>query len=238
MPLQNLKKCWLHLYRCSCNPTIISSTIKLKHFMIKIEHLEFTHVLFQSSFFLPLVFSSFLHALLIMPFLPPTSGYQDSTVAFLHLNQLIATCPKLPLISTPASASEPATSVQPHFHLPFGTSSSSSTLPLLPHDAVATTTALQHCSAVRELTAHLQLSKPRHPKRPQLPPGETCSVTKSIAHSVVYKQKLANYNTALINYDRYLDELLYNQSHDLNNFASNLSAFANQINSNPPISQL
>ena len=46
-------------------------------------------------------------------------------------------------------------------------SSASSTLPLL--SPAATNTVLQQCPAVNELAQQLQLSKPRHPKRNQLP---------------------------------------------------------------------
>ena len=51
-------------------------------------------------------------------------------------------------------------------------SSASSPLLLLPLDAVATNSFLHQYPAVKKSTQQLQLRKPRHPKRPQLPPGE------------------------------------------------------------------
>ena len=62
-------------------------------------------------------------------------------------------------------------------------------------DFVPTKATLQRCPAVKELTTRLQLHEPRHPKRPQLALVKAGSVTK----------KLATYNDALINDERYLD---------------------------------
>ena len=70
--------------------------------------------------------------------------------------------------------------------LPSATQSSpSAPLPLLPQDAVATSPHLQQFSADRHLTLDLQQRKPHHPKRPQLPPGETGTPTKREVHSAV-----------------------------------------------------
>ena len=81
-------------------------------------------------------------------------------------------------------------------------------LPLLPQDAVATSPHLQQYSAVRQLTHDLQLRNPRHPKRPQLPPGEAGTPVRRIIHTAVYKQKLSQYNQTLKLYEDHNDELL------------------------------
>ena len=83
-----------------------------------------------------------------------------------------------------------------------------STIPLHPHDAVATSPNLQQFSAVRQLTHDLQIKKPRHPKRPQLSNGNGPPVRR-LVHTVVYKQKLSQYINALKMYEKYLDELIY-----------------------------
>ena len=49
---------------------------------------------------------------------------------------------------------------------------SSASLPLLPEHDAATSSLLQQNSAVRKLTRDLLQQKPRHPKQPQIPPGE------------------------------------------------------------------
>ena len=85
---------------------------------------------------------------------------------------------------------------------------SSTTLPLLPQDAVATSPHFQQYSAVRQLTHDLQQKKPRHPKRPQLPHGEADTPFRRIVHTAVYKQKLLQYNNNLKFYENYIDELL------------------------------
>ena len=59
-----------------------------------------------------------------------------------------------------------------------------------------------------------------------------------LVYSVVYKHKLANYNTALLNYERYLDSLIFTQINDLNNIDLNLSAIVKHINATPPLSKL
>ena len=85
---------------------------------------------------------------------------------------------------------------------------STTTLPLHPHNAVATSTHLQQYSAVRQLTDDLQQRKPRHPKSPQLPPGEAGTPVRRIVHTAIYKQKLQQYNNILKLYENYIFELL------------------------------
>ena len=70
--------------------------------------------------------------------------------------------------------------------------SNSSQLPLLPQGIVATSSNRQKHSAFRQLSKNLQLRKPRHAKRPQLPPG------------AVYNQ-----------IELYLNQLLFEQARDL-----------------------
>ena len=98
------------------------------------------------------------------------------------LSSLATTTPSLPI---------PVISSLPHpTLLPI------STIPLHPHDAVATSPNLQQYSAVRQLTNDLQIKKPRHPKRPELSNGNGPPVRR-LVHTVVYKQKLSQYIDAL-----------------------------------------
>ena len=87
-------------------------------------------------------------------------------------------------------------------------------LPLLPQDALATSPHLQQYSAVRQLTHDLQLRKPRHPKRPQLPAGEAGTSVRRIVHTAVYKQKLFQCNQTLKLYEDRIDELLQQTTTD------------------------
>ena len=119
-----------------------------------------------------------------------STSYPSSTTAYPTLNKLLDSLVSPPFIShTPSSMSSTFTSTSivttlktsamplppiPSL-LPTSPHSSSSfvTLPLLLQDAVATSSNLQQFSAVRQLTQDLQKIKTRHPKRPQLSPGET-----------------------------------------------------------------
>ena len=53
-------------------------------------------------------------------------------------------------------------------------------------------------------THDLQQRKPRHPKRPQLLPGEAGTPVRRIVHTAVYKQKLHQYNKTLKLYENYI----------------------------------
>ena len=124
---------------------------------------------------------------------PPLSSLVTTTTLQPPLSSLTTT-PSLPL---PVMSSLPQPTVLPL-----------STPPLHPQDAVATAPNLQQYSAVRQLTNDLQIKKPRHPKRPQLSTGNHPPVRR-LVHTVVYKQKLAQYIDALKLYEKHLDELIY-----------------------------
>ena len=125
---------------------------------------------------------------------PPLSSLVTTTTLQPPLSSLATTTPSLqiPVISS----------------LPHPTLLPISTIPLHPHDAVATSPNLQQFSAVRQLTHDLQIKKPRHPKRPQLSNGNGPPVRR-LVHTVVYKQKLSQYIDALKMYEKHLDELIY-----------------------------
>ena len=125
---------------------------------------------------------------------PPLSSLVTTTTLQPPLSSLATTTPSLqiPVISS----------------LPHPTLLPISTIPLHPHDAVATSPNLQQFSAVRQLTHDLQIKKPRHPKRPQLSNGNGPPVRR-LVHTVVYKQKLSQYINALKMYEKHLDELIY-----------------------------
>ena len=93
-------------------------------------------------------------------------------------------------------------------HSPSSSNTAPLPLPLLPQDAVTTSPHLQQYLAVRQLTHDLQLRKSRHPKRPQLPPGEAGTPVRRIVHTAVYKQKFSQYNQTLKLYEDHIDELL------------------------------
>ena len=61
-------------------------------------------------------------------------------------------------------------------------------------------------------------------------------MTNTIVYPVVYKQKHLNIHNALIQYEKYLDSLLYIQIKDLNKIASNLADIANHF-FNPVLSK-
>ena len=94
------------------------------------------------------------------------------------------------------------------------------TLPLLPQDAFATSAHLHQFSAIA-ISANIQQRKPRHPKRPQLPPRETGTPTKRIVHTAVYKQKLTQNNDALK-----LHELLTHQAVELSKIIQKVNTLA------------
>ena len=125
---------------------------------------------------------------------PPLSSLVTTTTLQPPLSSLATTTPSLqiPVISS----------------LPHPTLLPISTIPLHPHDAVATSHNLQQYSAVRQLTHDLQIKKTRHPKRPQLSNGNGPPVRR-LVHTVVYKQKLSQYIDALKLYEKHLDELIY-----------------------------
>ena len=61
----------------------------------------------------------------------------------------------------------------------------------------------------------LKKKKPRHPKRPQLPPGEAGTPTKRIVHIAVYKPKLQQKNNYIKFYEQFLNQLLVEQAAEL-----------------------
>ena len=93
---------------------------------------------------------------------------------------------------------------------------------LHPKDAVATSPNLQQYSAVRQLTNDLQLKKPRHPRRPQLPLDGIGPPVRRLVHTAVYKQKLAHYIDALKLYETHLDELIQQTTLELDNINNKL----------------
>ena len=159
---------------------------------------------------------------------PPLSSLVTTTTLQPPLSSLATTTPSLqiPVISS----------------LPHPTLLPISTIPLHPHDAVATSPNLQQFSAVRQLTHDLQIKKPRHPKRPQLSNGNGPPVRR-LVHTVVYKQKLSQYINALKMYEKHLDELIYQTTLQLdiiNNKLppSNLRTFKSPPFTNRPLSPL
>ena len=117
-----------------------------------------------------------------------------------------------------------------------------STLPLHPQDVVATSPNLQQYSAVRQLTHDLQIKKPRHPRRPQLPSHGIGPPVRRLVHTAVYKQKLAQYIDALKMYETHLDELIYQTTLELDNInnkpPSKLRKFKSPQFKNRPLSPL
>ena len=121
-------------------------------------------------------------------------------------------------VSTPlpvlSSISSPISSIKPPFFIH-------------PKDAVATSPHLQQYSAVRQLTRDLQQKKPKHPRRPHLPSDIIQQPVRRLVHSVVYKQKLNQYITALKLYEKHLDALIEQTTFELD-----------KINNTPPLSKL
>ena len=115
-----------------------------------------------------------------MKWLSSSTPHPPSRLAYPHLNQMLDSLLSVPVSSTSSIFTLPSTSPLPPISslLPSAAQSSNSAhLPLLPQDAVATSTHLRF-SALRQLTCDLQQRKPRHPKRTQIPPGEAGSPTK------------------------------------------------------------
>ena len=115
--------------------------------------------------------------------------------------------------------------------------SSTTTLPLLPQDAFATSPHLQQYSAIRQLTHDLQERKPRHPKRPQLPPGEAGTPVRRIVHTAEYEKNLLQYNTTLKLCENYIDELLKQTTAELDKIITNVDSVVNKLKP-PPVSKL
>ena len=119
--------------------------------------------------------------------------------------------PPIPVLS---SISSPVSSIKPPFFIH-------------PKDAVATSPHFQQYSAVRQLTRDLQQKKPKHPRRPHLPSDIIQQPVRRLVHSVVYKQKLNQYITALKLYEKHLDALIEQTTFELD-----------KINNTPPLSKL
>ena len=126
----------------------------------------------------------------------------NSTVQSPPSSSLVTTTPSLPLPVLSSSLPPPVVMTD-------------STLPLHPQDAVATSPNPQQYSAVRQLTNDLQIPKPRHPRRPQLPPDGIGPPVRRLVHTAVYKQKLAQYINALKLYETHLDEHIYQTTLEL-----------------------
>ena len=78
----------------------------------------------------------------------------------------------------------------------------------------------------RQLTRDLQKREPRHPKRPQLPPGEARTPTKRIVHTVVYKRKKLS---TLKLYELYLKQLLTEQAAELDKIVKVVNVLGNHF---------
>ena len=99
--------------------------------------------------------------------------------------------------------------------------SSSAPLPVLPEDAVATSSHLQQIFAVRKLTQDLQQQKP------VIPSHHNCLQVK--LHTAVYKRKLTQYNNTLKQYEQYINQLLSEQATESNKILNNVDAFVNNL---------
>ena len=125
--------------------------------------------------------------------LPPPSVSSGDTAT---TTTSTSTLPSISYLMSTAVQTSPPPIQSSSSNLP-SSSSSTITLPLLPPDALATSSHLQQHSAVRQLTNDLQQRKPRHPKRSQLPPGEAGIPIRRIVQTAVYKHKLNQYNITL-----------------------------------------
>ena len=134
------------------------------------------------------------------------------------------------LMSTAVQTSPPSS--QTSSTLP-SASSSTTLLPLLPHDAVATSSHLQQYDAVRRFTTDLQQRKPRHPKRFQLPQGEAGTPVRRVVHTAMNKQNLNQYNNTLKVYENYFDELLKQTTAELNKIITNVHSVAKKLKPTP-----
>ena len=115
-----------------------------------------------------------------------SSKHPSSTTAYPHVNKLLDslhlldssshsytfTLPTSTTHISPQTTPTIVPALPPISPLLPSSSVSSDALPLLPQDAVATSSHLQQFSAVRQLTGDLHKTKSRHPKRPQPSPGE------------------------------------------------------------------
>ena len=99
--------------------------------------------------------------------------------------------------------------------------------------AVATSPRLQQYSAVRQLIHDLKQRKPRHPKRPQLPPGEAGTPVRKIFHTAVYKQKILQYNNTLKLLENYIDELLKQTTAEHDKIITNIDSVVYKVK--PPL---
>ena len=142
---------------------------------------------------------------------PPLSSLVTTTTLQPPLSSLTTTL-SLPL---PVMSSLPQPTVLPL-----------STPPLHPQDAVATAPNLQQYSAVRQLTNDLQIKKPRHPKRPQLSTGNHPPVRR-LVHTVVYKQKLAQYIDALKLYEKHHLSVVWSTQWSINRNLHNILMHSN-----------
>ena len=75
------------------------------------------------------------------------------------------------------------------------------------------------------------------PKRPQLPPGEAGTPVRRIVHTVLYKQKLHQYNQTLKLYEDHIDELLKQSAAELDKNINNVDSIVTKLQP-PPFSKL
>ena len=182
-----------------------------------------------------------------MTSLVSSTPYPPSTVAYRHVNKILDALLSEPVFLTLSTFTLPtstvmsttsATTISSSPFPPISLKLSSATihaahstaapLPLLPEDAVARLSHHQQLSVVRQLTQDLQQRKPRHPKRPQLPPGEAGTLTKRIVDTAIYKQKLNHHKNALKLYELYNNQLLYEQATELDKITNIVNAIVNK----------
>ena len=142
---------------------------------------------------------------------PTTLPTAVSVTSLVSSTSAVPMPPISSLLNTTASTTPPVL----FSSLPTPVSTTEPNIFLHPKDAVATSPNLQQYSAVRQLTNDLQLKKPRHPRRPQLPPDGIGKPVRRLVHTVVYKQKLAQYIDALKLYEKHLDELIQQTTFEL-----------------------
>ena len=152
-----------------------------------------------------------------------TSALSSSPISFSVNTSIVNTTASASTtsVSTPlpvlSSISSPVSSIKPPFFIH-------------PKDAVATSPHFQQYSAVRQLTRDLQQKKPKHPRRPHLPSEIIQQPVRRLVHSVVYKQKLNQYITALKLYEKHLDELIEQTTFELDKINNTPPPFLNYEN--------
>ena len=147
-----------------------------------------------------------------------TSALSSSPISSSANTSFVNTTASTPSVPPPFPVFSSISSPVPEINLPFF---------IHPQDAVATSPHFQQHSAVRQLTRDLQQKKPKHPKRLHLPSEIIHQPVRRLVHTVVYKQKLNQYITALKVYEKHLDELIEQTTFELD-----------KLNNTPPLSKL